>query len=257
MPLAMQRQIKSVCQAPKILMTNTVLFKTLFILLSLCSAGSYCFAQKTELRLNAYSGVFFFRGNGSTTYSTVHVSDDIGYFNPMPYGRKSSFSYAFEFQVQRVTKQKHLFGMGISFERLKSRAVVDSTSYTFVGYQQGSGHVTLANTFMTLNPYIGQRFIANKFTFDIMAGIDFAISTKVHEEAKVTSDNDATYNKSKSNYPVDFRPRLQINASYNRIGILAGYSIGLRNLYSYPNPFFSDKKAYSNFLRLGMSYRLK
>ena len=56
------------------------------------------------MRANAYSGLFFFRGSGSTATSNPLISD-VGYFNPMPYGRKSDFSYALELQA-KLTSQK-------------------------------------------------------------------------------------------------------------------------------------------------------
>jgi hypothetical protein len=228
------------------------------LLLWLCLAfASLSHSQKTELRANAYSGLFFFRGSGSTSTSTVHVGDDLGYYNPTPYGRKSAFSYALELQAQRITRQKHLYGIGLGFERLTSRARVDSASYTFVGKVSERGKVTLENDFISFNPYIGHRFIANSITFDLQVGADLAFSTRVYEQAKLTSQKDVTYRLKKDNHPLDIRPRLQVNAYYNRMGFLVGYSLGLKNLYEYNNPNFVNNKAYANYVRIGVSYRIK
>ena len=50
----------------------------------------------------------------------------------------------------------------------------------------------------------------------------------------------------------DFRSRIQLKTQLNKVGLLAGYSIGLTNFQTQDNP-----KAYSSFLRLGVSYQLK
>ena len=228
----------------------------LLLILSLAFA-SFSYSQKTELRANAYSGLFFFRGTGSMPTSTIYVSDDHGYYNPMPYGRKSAFSYALELQAQRVSKQNHLYGVGLGFERLTSRARVDSSYYTFFGKKPDTGNVTLANDFVTLYPYIGQRFNANKISIDLQLGVDLAFSTRVYDKAKLTREKEITYSEKMNNYPLDIRPRLQLNAYHNRMGVSIGYSVGLKNVYKYDNPYFVNNKAYTNFLRVGISYKLK
>jgi hypothetical protein len=81
-----------------------------------------------------------------------------------------------ELQAQRITRQKHLYGIGLGFERLTSRARVDSASYTFVGKVSERGKVTLENDFISFNPYIGHRFIANSITFDLQVGADLALA---------------------------------------------------------------------------------
>lgn len=179
--------------------------------------GCFCYGQQTEFRVNAYSGLFFFRGSGATSTSTV-IATDIGYFNNTSYGKKSGFSYALELQAQRVTKQKHLFGLGVSYENLESRAVVDSISAGIVGNFPATGKVIMASTFLTVNPYIGQRFAINKIALDALVGMDVSFNTKVHEEAKVEPNQ--TYTLNYREHPKDFRPRIQLNAYYNQFGFL-------------------------------------
>jgi hypothetical protein len=227
------------------------------LLLSLCLAfASLSHSQKIELRANAYSGLFFFRGSGSTAISNPLITD-VGYFDPMPNGRKSDFSYALELQAQRVTRQRHLYGIGLGFERLTSRARIDSASYTFVGTRPETGKLILANDFITLAPYIGQRFVVDRVTLDLQAGVDLAFSTRVYEQAKLTSQKDVTYRLKKDNHPLDIRPRVQLDTYHNRMGFLVGYSMGLKNLYKYNNPNFVNNKAYTNYLRIGVSYRIR
>src|SRR4051812_9928766 len=164
---------------------NTSTYKflsTMFFLL----IGSMCYSQHTEIRANAYTGFFFFCGSGATSTSTVHVDDVIDYFNPTSYGKKSGASYSLEIQGQRVTRQKHVFGLGLAYENLESKAVVDSFS-SDIGTRPVSGNVFMENTFITINPYIGQRFSVHDITFDALVGIDLSFSAKVLEKAKVTS----------------------------------------------------------------------
>jgi hypothetical protein len=203
-----------------------------------------------------YSGLFFFRGSGATAISKPNITD-MGYFNPMPYGKKSDFSATLELQAQRVTRQKHLYGIGLGFERLTSRARFDSASYTFLGTIPETGKLTLASDFITLTPYIGQRFSINRLILDLQAGADLAFSTRVYEHAKFTSQKDVNYYSKKDNYPLDIRPRIQLNTYHNKMGFLVGYSVGLKNLYKYGNSNFINNKAYANYLRIGVSYRIK
>src|SRR5689334_13480530 len=105
-------------------MRDNFLYRTLCLLL-VCFIASPSIAQKTELRVNAYSGLFYFRGDAATDMSTIYITD-MGYYSATTYGRKSDFSYAFELQLQRVTVGNHFYGAGLGFEHLQSRAEVDS-----------------------------------------------------------------------------------------------------------------------------------
>jgi hypothetical protein len=235
-------------------MFNTI-HKKYTIVLICCFAVCICHAQKIELRGNLYSGWFSFRGDASTKLSRVHVTD-VGYHNPTSYGRKSDFSWALEFQAQRISRRGHLFGAGVSLENLTSKAGIDSIQGDMPGAAPASGKVTIANTFLTLNPYIGQRFGSKNFVFEIQAGVDCAVSIQVIERAIITTDGYRDIKLTKKNHPLDLRPRIQFNAYYNQVGLLAGYSSGTQNLYDYDNPNYMHKKAYARFLRLGISYKL-
>lgn len=228
-----------------------------------CFVVNCCYSQKSELRANAYSGFFFFRGSGSASVTNIGTSgpaDEPGLFNSYPYGRKSGFSYAFELQAQRLTRRRHLVGAGISFENVKSSLNIDSIG-TQMGRIDVDGTAVLSNHFITVNPYIGQRLIATTFTLDVLAGADISFSAKVYEEANVTTgeQNKYTYNKTHKTYPADLRPRIQLNAYYKRIGLLAGYSFGTQNLHFRKEHGYDylNRKAYTNFLRFGLSYKLR
>ncbi len=241
--------------------------KRMALLLSLfCLLGVTTYSQKTELHVNAYSGLFFFRGSGSTSSATVFSNDTFIYSSDKPFGRKSAYAYAIELQLQRVSARKHLYGVGMSWEELKSE--------TPVGYYTGGDlpnqgprpatgphrdKITIGTAFLNINPYIGQRFVAGRFIVDLQAGIDLSVCTKVQESAFRYAAADSKYvpyyqiNRKKPF--MDFGPRMQVNASYNRIGLIAGYSLGLTNFRG-SQPATSNA-ACTNFLRFGLSYRIK
>lgn len=224
--------------------------------LSLCVV--FCYGQKLDIRSTIYGGLFFFRGSGATSTSTVRVADDIGYHNPTSYGRKSDFSYAIELQAQWVTKQKHVFGLGVGYEELTSKAPVDFFYGDLPDGIPASGKVTMAYTYLTMNPFIGHRFFISTVTLDALLGVDCAFNQNdPQEEAWLVAPFKAIYKRKKQFHPNDLRPRIQVNAYYSRIGVAVGYSLGTENLYYYNNANFKNKKAYANFLRLGVSYRLK
>ena len=84
-----------------------ILFRVFVLFLLLYLISDFSYGQKAEIKVNAYSGLFFFRGDGSTATSLVGVADDIGYYNTNLYGKKSGFSYSIELQLQQLIKQNH------------------------------------------------------------------------------------------------------------------------------------------------------
>lgn len=233
-------------------------FKILLLSAAFCFVALCCYSQKTELRANAYSGLFSFRSSGAASAANISIvgpADGPGLFTAYPYGKKSGFSYAFELQAQRVTAQRHLFGAGVGFEKLQSKVGFDSVS-TQVGIKSTKGNIRLTNEFVTFNPYIGHRFALKKILFDVTAGADIAFSTKVYSKAKINFEKESTFSNTYKKHPVDVRPRVQLNMYYKRMGLLAGYSIGTEDVYKNTGYDYLNKKAFANFLRLGISYRL-
>jgi hypothetical protein len=239
-------------------MAQAKINKQIFIVIMLLVLTQFSFGQKTEINFNAYSGLFSFRGDGSSSTSWINFNP---YTSPYkytsnPYGKKSEFSYALELQGQRVTKNKNIYGLGISFETLTSKVNIDTVTQNGFFYWQysASGKTTLKNTFITLNPFVGHRYSYRKITFDLLAGFDLAFCLKSKEVGNATTNNKdyVTVENIKTKPLIDFRPRIQINTQINKFGLLAGYSFGLTNYQSQNN-----LKAFTSFLRLGLSYRLK
>lgn len=238
------------------------LIYTLICLISVCA-----YAQKTEFTVNAYSGLFSFRGKGSVTttrFSGYYYSPYNSYQIYNPHGKKSAFSYSIEGAISRNTKQNLLYGIAVAYEVLSSAVNIDSAVYYgdfAINEYDAAGSSKLRNTFLNINPFFGKRFIKNKFRFDISAGFDLAFCLRSHEKGQATTNppyNEIiNTNRDITRPDFDFRPRLQFKASYNKIGILFGYSLGLTN-YHFQKDYPSDNtKAYTRFFRLGVSYTIK
>ncbi len=158
--------------------------------------------------------------------------------------------------MQRVTKTKNIYGAGISFETLTSKVAIDTVTENGFIYRQYSadGKTTLQNTFVTLNPFVGQRFSYRKINFDVLVGLDLAFCLKSQEKGNATARNKTIYtaDNDKAKPSIDFRPGIQIKTQFKEAGLLVGYSHGLTN-YQTQN----SSSAYSSYLRLGLSYQLK
>jgi hypothetical protein len=229
----------------------------LFAMILLVSTG-ISFGQQTEVHFNAYSGLFSFHGNGSVSHSWINVDP---YTSPdkytsNPYGRQYAFSYALELQEQRVTKNKIIYGLGFSFENLTNKVNIDTVTQNGFFYEQYSanGMTRLKNTFVTLHPFVGHRYTYHKIYFDLLAGFDIAFCLQSKETGMATTQNKGSFIV-ENNIPkpfIDFRPGIQVKAYINKLGFLAGYSLGLTN---YQTKYML--KAYTGFLRFGFCYQLK
>jgi hypothetical protein len=221
------------------------------------------FCQKTEFNLNVYSGLFSYTGNGTARTSTINY----GIYTPIPYtsnvyGNKPGFSISFGGQAMSVTRSNVLYGAGLSYDLLESKIEINKVQYSpeiVVAGQSylydANGSTKLNNTYLNLNPFIGRRFLKNGMTIDLSSGFDIGICLKSVEKgsAKVTATNDVISTNVKHPHPsIDFRPRIQLKAGYKRTGIIIGYSPGLTNYQS-----SKSAKAYTSFLRLGFSYRIR
>jgi len=236
---------------------HSVLLQKLHFCCFLLLCVTLCYGQRLEIRPTVYGGLFFYHGSGATATSNVHLSD-IGYYNSTSYGKKSDVSYTFELPAQWISRQNHILGLGLAFERLTSKATVDSVFGDWVPPTSATGKVTITNTFLTLNPFVGHRFLAGSVALDGLIGMEWAWHlTAPQEEAEVVTPFKSISKLRKKRIPNDLRARAQVNASYKRMGLSLGYSRGTENQYFYDNRDFKDKKAYANFIRFGISYRLK
>jgi hypothetical protein len=225
------------------------------LLITLVCISKITFAQ-TEFNVNAYSGIAFFRGNGSSNSSWMGWGQFSGSSTSNPYSKKPGLFYSFELSTQKITMKKNLYGVGIGFEVLNSTVDIDTISFSAFAYIKypASGKSTLKNSFITINPYLGHRFKTSKLFFDVTGGFDAAFSLRGHVtgEAVSTDKIQSLSVDYKTKTVIDFRPRLQTKVQYKKAGFLLSYSLGLTKYKTEANT-----NAYSNILRLGISYPLK
>lgn len=220
--------------------------------------SQYTYGQKTELNISAYSGLFSFRGNGSASASWINLNPYLlpDKFTKNPYGKKSGFSYEMELQVQRVSKNSNIYGLGVSFEKFRSKVNIDTVyQNAFIStFYSASGKTTLSNTFISLNPFVGHRYLYRKITFDLLTGFDFAFCIDSKEEGNATTTNkvEVSVNNKLTKPSIDIRPRIQIKTQINKVGFLVSYSYGLTNYQTQNN-----LNASSRILRFGLGYQLK
>lgn len=211
-----------------------------------------CVCQKFELRANAYSGLFFFRGTG-TAYTTRASTNDAGppFYVVYPYGKKTAFSYAGELQLQGVIKNHFIFGAGVGYENLKSKVYIDSIR-TDVGVRALGENLILTSQFVVISPYIGGRFNVRKVSIDALAGVDLAHSKSVTGNTRYSGRN---IDYSEETYPYDRRPRLQLQAYYKRFGFSIGYTRSTKNLF-HTGWSYLNKEVRYEYLRLGVNYKI-
>jgi len=93
---------------------------------------------------------------------------------------------------------------------------------------------------------------------DVTGGLDLAYCTKAMEKGEAKASDGETYKAAtdRKTIDLDFRPRLQVAASYKRNGIYAGYSFGLVDYKSGYRGGVANN-AYSRLFRFGLTWRLR
>lgn len=240
---------------PKILLIVLVLTKS--------------YGQKNELKICLNSGLFSFRGNaaaGNTGMYFVNYPPIAFIYTINPYGTKSGLSSGVSLNFQRVVKENIIFGINAGFQSNKSKILIDS-----VGIDDGStslaqnvdGKSYVTNNSLLAYPFFGYRFEINKIPIDLIAGINFDYILNTKEKGSAIDSNNVEYKTSSDIQTInlDISPKIQIAAEYNKFGVILGYSFGLVNYYrdDYIDPinFNEIKKAYSNLINFGVTYRLK
>ena len=233
------------------------IFRTLVITTLICLVVQSSFSQKTEININAYTAVFGYGGNVTTTSSDLkasHITPEASTSNA--YGKNGRFSYAAELQVQRVTKQKFIYGAGTAFEVLSSKVNIDTIRINDFDQKNygADGESILKNTYMTVNPYFGKRILMSKITFDFLVGLDFGfvLNSQENIKARIKGTKDyETFENNRDKPLIDYRTRAQVKAYYKKAGLILGYSLGLTDNNKEPNT-----NASTRIVRLGLSYTL-
>lgn len=220
-----------------------------------------CYGQKTEVSVQVSSGFSFYGGKSATSTPSVN-GNDVGFpsfYANSPFSKKSNFPYGVAVQVQHVSEKNFCLGVRIGYDRF-------STKSSFDGYLAMSAsrilvensRITLQNNMVQANPYLGYRLLAKNIRLDVLAGVTMGVILKSSYAVSFDKKPDFFYSEA-GNYPIDtkidFGPTAGVAAEYQRTGIQVSYCHGLVNYMDNAN--FSAARAYSRYLRLGVSYRIK
>ena len=217
------------------------------------------FGQSTEISFQLGSGFFSFGGSSATETSFVNISDvnSISSYTNNPYGKKSGFSYGFGIQVQKISKSNFIWGLQTGYESLSSGVNIDN-AFGEITWSVKSGQATLTSQFINIKPLIGKRFeIAKNFKTDLVFGLDFGICLSTKEKFNLTTNQgfDVGGSLDRTRTRVDFRPRLEVNNYYKKIGLSIGYSYGLTNYTSGLDGV--TRETMTRYFRVGLIYLIK
>jgi len=215
-----------------------------------------------EYALHINSGFFSFGENSATKSSFIienRINSTRDYTNN-PYGKSKGLSYGFSAQVQRITKNRIIFGLQAGYESLRSHvsitevAVANPTSDIMT---QAHGTTTLKNNFVTVYPNIGHRFPLSIFDLDFTIGPEIGWNVNTHESGKATlTDQSVVTTDLKRHRPgTDLRLRTSLTLFYHNFGITTGYSYGFHNYTS--GMIGANIQNYARYLRLGFVYKIK
>lgn len=220
------------------------------------------FCQKTELVLNLYGGPSFYRGSGTVDATKMIAGIDFpGAYISNVYGKKPLLGFSAEAQLTRISKSNFMYGVGLSYDRLKGKALIDTLMYTCEVILAGQeytyvadGKSVLTNNYFNINPFAGKRFLVKKISLDVTAGTDvgFCLSSTIKANATATIFSNKvqpTSNLSNPHPSIDIRPRIQLKASCKRTGIIAAYSLGITNYQT-----TAHGKAFTNFFHQAQDF---
>jgi hypothetical protein len=232
-----------------------------FLLLPLLSLSLAAFGQRTELSLHLNSGMASFLSDAPNDQSLLVRYDwmyQTTYYANNPYGGRLGLSYGLAAQATRVTRGGVLFGLQTGYEVLRSRVSIrDYFAPRTTPTHPAAGTIFLEHHFLNAHPFAGYRVLNKAVALDVTAGPEAALILAAREKGKVTLDGSETitiYRRRKDIW-VDGRVRLGITASYRRVGLSAGYSLGFINYTR--NLVGVDRENYAQFIRIGASYRFK
>ncbi|HEV7349311.1 hypothetical protein [Telluribacter sp.] len=234
--------------------------KNLLLVLLLHLPLAVCYGQKTEISIQASSGLSFYGGQSATSTPTVFIND-VGppfYQVSSPYSNKSDLPYGFAVQVQRVSSKNLLFGLRLGYDTFSTISHFDS--YGAMGGRSSveNGTIQLQNNLIYANPYLGYRLGINTIHLDVVAGIN-AGSIRKSTYSVSFDGQPAAFDEKVDNYllttKMDFGPTIGLATEYRRVGIQVSYCHGIVN-YMRNLDYLPKAQAYSRYLRLGVSYRI-
>ena len=232
------------------------------LLLLLCCFFIYpVLAQRTETQVSIGSGFFFFDGKSAEKNQNAHLSPVYGDPYTRPYGRKPGLSATIELMLKRANRHKFIFGIGAGYQRLSSRSTIDTvfilgdfnpTVDTFVA---NDGESRFKGNFINVTPFAGRRFVLGKAAIDLTGGVELGFILKSREDVSVDGLFASDIEKDLNPRDLDVRLHLSADVNIRKLVIFAKYARGITNYYT---PYTgAQPEAYSNFIQLGVGYRLK
>lgn len=213
-------------------------------------------AQRTTFSVGINSGIFSYRGDQA--YSINNSQPALLRTNLSPEKNSAAgFSYEVNSTVQYLSKMRLIVGGEIAFQSLQSKSNVTylSPSIFASALLPAEGTVTTTSQYICITPFIGFRALDTKLKLDITTGVELAagVSRKEKIDARIKMSGD-TYNQTNNTGKQgDQRVRIQVTGSLGRWGLTTAYVQGYKNYYG-DSEFL---KARAQFVRMGLSYRIK
>ncbi|SKA20019.1 hypothetical protein [Sediminibacterium ginsengisoli] len=227
--------------------------------LLLTASFAACFfivhAQKITYSLNLNSGFSGYHGNGVSSPRGITLGGPMYGFSNAP-GKNSGFSYELAVSGQRVSRRGWIYGLELGYQRIQTRSDISVISPSLISSAifTATGSSVTTNTFLAITAFGGYRIPAGKFSFDLKTGFEYApnLTRKEHITGMVTNSGQKIDDSHDLPKKSDMRVRFLLTSSIGKWGLNTGYSLGLCNYFE--SPHTDDPKAYSDFLRLGVSY---
>ena len=214
-------------------------------------------AQSNEYAIQLNSGLFWFAGESTNSYSQINQSRFAGgNYTNRPYGARPALSAGVSVQWQRITARHLVLGLNLGAEWLRSKVLIDKINGREGNTVAATGQTIYRHSFITAHPHLGWRVPVGKVAIDVTAGPELGYNLGSHERGEATSTT-ATVTTDKDRDPsliIDFRLRGGAAVSYRRYGGYVGYSYGVSNyMGGYDGGSF---EANARLLRFGLTYRL-
>lgn len=227
------------------------------------------YSQKNELKICLNSGLYSFRGDASAAKTNMYFVNypPIVFISTVnPYGIKNGLSSGLSLNFQRVLKENIIFGINAGYQSNKSKILIDIVAIdesSNIQIKEVDGQSYVTNNSLLAYPFFGYRFENNIIPIDLLAGINFDYILSTKENGSAIDSNNVEYNTSSDIQTInlDVSPKLQIATEYKKFGVILGYSFGLVNYYrdDYVDSmnYNEIKKAHSNLINFGVTYKLK
>ena len=216
------------------------------------------FAQKTEFKIAFNANLSAFNRDAvKESYSDAYTTSVNPHcYTHNPYGSSYRLGYGASAGASYIFKNNRLVGLDAGYEVFKSRVAVNETleitdSVDIPHF--GKGESILTTNIINLFPHAGYRFKGAAVNVDLLLGADvgFVLSSKAKGEVDASDGAKFYPSRNMKSINTDLRPRLQLAVDYKKLGIYAGYSLGLADYKKDQG----QKKASLRIIRFGITYR--